>query len=205
VAEVWHQALEWLEAAGWEFVRLADWPDPRLVAAADAVSWTINSAEAAAFHEPWLEADPESYGADIRERLELGRCLLASEYLRAQRLRRFVQDALEPVWERVDALLTPACPTVAFSHGTAEIDLGGEPAPAATSLNRNFRIANLTAWPAIAVPVCLAEEGLPAGIQLIGPAGSDVPLLELVQAIERCFPSGRASSRVVAATHGVLA
>lgn len=165
-------------------VRLPEWPDPQLVGAADAVSWTLNSAEAAAFHEPWLETDADAYGADVRERLELGRCITATEYLRAQRLRRYVQDRLEPVWDRVDVLLTPACPVVAPPLDAEELAMeGGARLPLAV-LNRLFRIANLMGWPAVTIPAGRGEGGMPVGVQLMAAGGHDERLLEVAGRLE---------------------
>lgn len=189
VEELWGRALERLREAGFELVELEGWPDAELVTAADAVSWTINSAEAAAFHEETLEREPDSLGGDIRERLELGRALTATEYLRAQRLRRYVQEQLDPVWERVDALITPANVTTAFPHGTTELQLAGRNVPAAGSLGRSFRIANLTGWPALSVPSGMARDGLPAGVQLMAGRGADLPLLALAGEVEALLRS----------------
>lgn len=187
------EAMGHLDSLGWERVDL-DWPDRGLTEAADSVSWTINAAEAAAYHESWLATEPGTYGHDIRSRLELGRSVLATEYLRAQRLRRHVQRALTPVWSDVDLMLTPACPVTAFPHGTRTIAVGGASVPAAASLNRCYRIANLTGWPAVTVPCGVDEDGLPVGVQLMAPPWSDTCLLRAAEALEGVLRSRDAAA-----------
>ena len=175
--------IDRIGSLGWEREEL-DWPDRALAEAADSASWTINAAEAAAYHDPWLDADGDAYGDDVRARLELGMGLLASEYLRAQRLRRHVQEALSPVWSSVDLLLTPACPVTAFRHGQVTVEVGGGSVPAATTLNRCFRIANMTGWPAITIPCGFGDDGLPIGVQLLAPPMYDDLLLDAAEALE---------------------
>jgi aspartyl-tRNA(Asn)/glutamyl-tRNA(Gln) amidotransferase subunit A len=182
VDRVVNATLERLRGFGYE-LQSVDWPDAALARTADAVSWTINSAEAAAFHEPWISVRPERYGDDIRARLELGRGLLASEYLRAQRVRTLLARELIRVFDEIDVIVTPACPVTAFPHGTETVDLGGAELPVA-ALNRTFRIANLTGWPAVSIPCGSGDDGLPVAVQLLAAHGDDARLLAVAADVE---------------------
>ena len=189
VARVLAASTAALPDLGWDVTRM-EWPDTELALTADAVGWTLLSAEAAASHEDWLLTQPDDYGPDVRNRLELGRGLLATEYLRAQRLRRMLQVEFGRVFAEADIVITPACPTTAFSHGTATLDLGGGSLPAANAVNRCLRIANLLGWPAITVPCGLGDDGLPVAVQLMAAPGDDVRLLQAAQEFESMLGRG---------------
>ena len=71
----------------------------------------------------------------------------------------------------VDVLVTPTTPQTAFAHGS--------PAPADQADFTAF--ANLSGCPALSLPMGLTADGLPTGLQLMGPPGSDLRLLELAE------------------------
>ena len=79
-------------------------------------------------------------------------------------------------------LVMPTTPHAPFAHGT--------PAPASQA---DFTgLANVAGLPALAVPVGRNKDGLPVGVQLVGPAGSELSLIDLARAIEPVL--GRALS-----------
>lgn len=69
----------------------------------------------------------------------------------------------------VDVLVTPTTPQTAFAHG----------APAPVDQADFTAFANLSGCPALSLPMGIAADGLPTGLQLMGPPGSDLRLLEL--------------------------
>jgi aspartyl-tRNA(Asn)/glutamyl-tRNA(Gln) amidotransferase subunit A len=186
-------AIERLRDGGW-LLPETDWPPRDTMTTADAVSWTLNSAEAAAFHESNLASQPDRFGTDVRARLELGLGLTATEYLRAQRLRRLLQLQMRDVFRRGDAILTPACVVTAFPHGAVTVDVGGTDFPAAGVLGRCFRIANLLGWPAVTVPCGLAADGLPVALQLLGPPRRDHWLLMVADRLHATLTGTEAES-----------
>ena len=112
-------------------------------------------------------------------------------YARAARVRRRIAEALAVAFERFDVLLAPTAPTVAWRQGERLHDpLSMYVADVTTC------IANLAGVPALSLPAGAAEDGLPAGAQLIGPAWSEGRLLALARALDltrpRRFPSTRA-------------
>jgi amidase len=99
------------------------------------------------------------------------------------------RDRLVSVWERyfddLDALVVPASMTAAFRHcepgGAVPVD--GRP----VSYYENGRLlgpANLVGAPALTVPAGLDDEGLPIGVQIVGPRWSEMRLLDVARALE---------------------
>jgi aspartyl-tRNA(Asn)/glutamyl-tRNA(Gln) amidotransferase subunit A len=145
----------------------------------------IHRPEAASFQEDYIRAQPEDYGADIRPSVELGALVLATDYLRAQRLRRAMRQELEGVLTRVDALVTPTTRAPASPIGRPFTQLGGQPA-SGTLINTGNTVAfNLTGSPALAVPCGLSADGMPLGLQLVGRAWDETTLLRIGAAYQQ--------------------
>lgn len=136
------------------------------------INRVIAYAEGSALHERFLSTRP-AYGPTIRPRQEAGRFLLAWQYLTAQRLRTVACAAFAATWRDVDVLVTPVLPCTAPQCGTTTVDLSGRAEPVTTALIRLTGAANLTGLPALTVPMGLASDGLPTGLQVVGPPGED--------------------------------
>ncbi|MAH40252.1 MAG: Asp-tRNA(Asn)/Glu-tRNA(Gln) amidotransferase GatCAB subunit A, partial [Puniceicoccaceae bacterium] len=82
-------------------------------------------------------------------------------------------------FDRVDAILTPTTPTVAFKRGEKNDD------PLAMYLNDIFTISvNLAGLPALSIPAGMTEQGLPIGMQIIGKAFSEKDLFSIAEDFE---------------------
>jgi amidase len=100
------------------------------------------------------------------------------------------RDRLGQVWEAffedVDALLVPAAPTTAFTHretgAPLEVD---RQAVSYWEAGRLVAFVNLAGLPALSVPTGPGADGLPIGLQLVGPRWSEPRLLEIAQELER--------------------
>ncbi len=86
------------------------------------------------------------------------------------RLRR----AADPIWDSVDALLLPTAPL----HPTLA-QVAAEPLEVNARLGRYTNFVNLMDLAGLALPAGLRSDGLPFGVSLLAPAGSDERLLEL--------------------------
>ncbi len=88
--------------------------------------------------------------------------------------------------QNYDLLLTPSLPIPAFEAGL-EVPPGSgmERWPDWTPFSYPF---NLTRQPAASVPCGLTSEGLPAGLQIVGPSYADALVLRAARAYERCEP-----------------
>ncbi|MBI4903291.1 MAG: Asp-tRNA(Asn)/Glu-tRNA(Gln) amidotransferase GatCAB subunit A [Acidobacteria bacterium] len=152
------------------------------VAGLNAVGRVILMAEASACLEPYL-ARRQEFGADVIALLDQGRCLPATEYVQAQRLRRQFQLAFAKVFENVDCLLTPTTPNLASQVGQTVVEVAGEKEDARLAATRLVRGINLLGLPALAIP-CGLMGGLPASVQLIGRAFEEATILRLGAALE---------------------
>ena len=100
-------------------------------------------------------------------------------YLRAQRVRALISGDFERAFHEVDVLLGPTTPTMAFELGAKTSD------PITMYLNDIYTIgANLAGLPAMSIP-CGFVQGLPAGMQLIGPHFSEARLLNIAHRYQR--------------------
>lgn len=125
----------------------------------------------------------EGLGREVQRRVLLGSFVLSAGafdayFGRAARVRRLIARGLERALEGRAALLSPTAPSVAWPLGERLDDpLAVYLADAATCL------ANLAGLPAASVPAGAAEDGLPAGLQLIGRAWDERGVLDLAGAL----------------------
>ncbi len=124
----------------------------------------------------FFDAHEDNIVEPVRSILAGGRSYSAADLYEAQlKLRAFAQRAA-PMWDAMDVLLVPTAPT----HYTIA-DMQADP----VALNRNLgaytNFVNLLDYAAISVPSSLRADGLPFGITLIGPCGSDWQLADLGQ------------------------
>jgi aspartyl-tRNA(Asn)/glutamyl-tRNA(Gln) amidotransferase subunit A len=118
----------------------------------------------------------EGFGAEVKRRIMTGTYVLSAGYfdayyLKAQKVRRLITDDFRAAFTQVDLLIGPTTPTPAFAIG-AKID-----DPITMYLNDIYTIgANLAGLPGLSLP-CGFVDGLPMGLQLIGPHFSESKLL----------------------------
>jgi aspartyl-tRNA(Asn)/glutamyl-tRNA(Gln) amidotransferase subunit A len=126
------------------------------------------------------------FGAEVKRRIILGTFALSSGYYdayygSAQKVRTLVSRDFDAAFERADVLVSPTAPTTAFRIGDKLDD------PLAMYLNDIATIpANLAGVPGMSLPSGLAaEDGLPAGIQILAPALEDARLYTVGAALEQ--------------------
>ncbi len=126
----------------------------------------------------------EGFGPEVKRRIMTGTYVLSAGYydayyLRAQRVRQLITDDFRRAFADVDVLVGPMTPTAAFAIGAKTDD------PIAMYLNDIYTIgANLAGVPAMSVP-CGFVEGLPVGLQIVGPHFSEARLLSAAHAFQR--------------------
>lgn len=177
------RAVALLEADG---VEIEETRVPELERSLPA-EFAIVAAEAASYHETRLTRAPDLIGEDVRGLLETGLLLPASVYLRAQRTRRAMQEAIASAFTalRLDALLAPTVPAAAQRSDQLEYELGGATEPVIEALVRTTAPFNLAGLPAVAVPTGLGSSGFPGSVQVVGRPFGEQTTLRLARAIER--------------------
>ena len=138
------------------------------------------------------------FGREVKRRVLLGAYALSAGYydayyLQAQKVRTLIRQEFDRVFADHDLIIAPTAPTVAFSHG-AITD------PYQMYLNDIFTIpANIAGLPAISIPGGFGNEGMPIGLQLVGPRLAEAPLLGAAHAYEQLtrwptFPEAAAAT-----------
>ena len=144
------------------------------LAALNTVGRVILMAEASAVMEPYRDRRAD-FGADVLALLDQGRCIPATDYINAQRLRRALRREFAKVWREVDCLMLPTTPHTAPRIGGEDVRV------ATTRLVRGF---NLLGLPALSLPCGLSSNGLPMGLQIVGPAFEEALILRVGAALE---------------------
>src|SRR5574341_2304213 len=136
--------------------------------AIEAWQWhqTIMSAEMAANLEREYEKGRDRMSEKLRAQLERGREVRAVDYQRARDQIAPIHESFVELFEqRYDAILTPAAPSAAPKG----LDSTGDPC--------FCTLWTLCGMPCITLPLLQSSEGLPIGVQLVGPRGGDARLL----------------------------
>jgi aspartyl-tRNA(Asn)/glutamyl-tRNA(Gln) amidotransferase subunit A len=128
----------------------------------------------------------EGFGAEPRRRILLGTYALSAGYYeayygQAQKVRTVIAQEHAAAFERFDVLVSPTSPTVAFRIGEKAEN------PLAMYLSDLLTIpANMAGLPGLSVP-CGLSDGLPVGLQLIGPQFSENTLFRVGHALEQAL------------------
>lgn len=200
VEKLWEQGRAWLKAAGAELVHVSlphtkyALPAYYIVAPAEASSnlarydgvrygLRVPGRDVIGMYE---NTRAEGFGAEVRRRVMIGTYVLSAGYydayyLRAQKVRTLIKRDFEDCFAQgINAMLTPATPSVAFGLG----EKGGSD-PVEMYLNDVFTVTvNMAGLPGMSVPAGLDGQGLPLGLQLIGRPFDEATLFALGQVIE---------------------
>ena len=174
------ETLAWLRQAGAETV------DVVIPHAAEVASIYLHTSlpEASAYHANSVEQHPELYTSNVRLRIEMGRYLLAEDYVRAQRGRDVLRAEVDTSLAGCDALVLPTLPIVAPPIGAASVEVSGRKEPVRAMMLRLTQLFNLTGHPAISLPMAPTSAGLPCGLQLGGRRHHTEALLGVASACE---------------------
>lgn len=109
----------------------------------------------------------EGFGEEVKRRIMIGTYALSAGYydayyLKAQKIRRLISDDFKAAFEKVDVIMGPTSPEVAFKSGEKSND------PVSMYLSDIYTIAtNLAGLPGMSVP-CGFSNKMPVGLQIIG-------------------------------------
>jgi len=125
-----------------------------------------------------------AFGPEPQRRILVGTYVLSAGYYdayyrQAEKVRGLIIKDFNDAWQRVDLIVSPTSPTVAWPIGEKVDD------PLAMYLSDIFTInANLVGIPSISLP-CGEADGMPVGIQLAAPRDEDMFLLDVAEAFEK--------------------
>jgi len=140
--------------------------------------------EAAAYHAETLEHRAGDYTPNVRIRLEMGRYVLAEDYLRARLGREVLTGDVDSAVDGRDGLLLPTLAVPAIQLGAATVRVGASDEPVRNITLRLTQLFNITGHPALTLPCGLTGTGLPVGAQLVGARGRTLDLLRVAAAVE---------------------
>jgi len=136
----------------------------------------------------YLESRKEGFGNEAKRRIMVGTYVLSSGYydayyLKAQKVRSLIRKDFEGVFKKIDFLITPTTPTLAFKLGEKLDD------PLQMYMSDVMTVpSSLAGVPALSLPCGIIEEDgkkLPVGLQLIGSYFEEAKLFQVACAIEK--------------------
>jgi aspartyl-tRNA(Asn)/glutamyl-tRNA(Gln) amidotransferase subunit A len=154
----------------------------------DGVRYGHRSQNASNMLEHYGMSRAEGFGEEVKRRIILGTYVLSSGYYdayyrRAQKVRTLIRNDFSKAFEKVDAILSPTSPEVAFQAGERVQD------PLKMYLADIFTIAaNLAGICGISLPcgfASIGEKKLPIGLQLLGRPFEEARLLQIAHAYEQ--------------------
>ncbi|MCS6847800.1 MAG: Asp-tRNA(Asn)/Glu-tRNA(Gln) amidotransferase subunit GatA [Anaerolineae bacterium] len=133
----------------------------------------------------YMETRGAGFGAEVKRRIMLGTYALSAGYydayyIRAQKVRTLIKRDFEQAFAQVDIIAAPVSPTTAFPLGAKTDD------PIQMYLADVFTLpVSLAGICGISIPCGFDREGLPVGLQLIGPAFGEQRVLEVAHAFQQ--------------------
>ena len=144
----------------------------------DGVRFGLSERDVDGLMDMYLKTREAGFGPETKRRIMLGTFVLSAGYydayyLKAQKVRSLIRQDFQKAFETCDALITPVAPTTAFRIGEKITN------PLDMYLSDVHVVAvNLTGIPALSVP-CGISNGLPIGMQIMGPHLSEETLLRI--------------------------
>jgi aspartyl-tRNA(Asn)/glutamyl-tRNA(Gln) amidotransferase subunit A len=151
----------------------------------DGVKYGHRTENAVSLEELYSRTRGEGFGPEPKRRIVLGTYVLRSGYYdayyaKAQRVRRLIAEDFAKAFTQCDLLATPTTPMTAFKLGEKSED------PLQMYLADIYTVAPaLAGVPAMALPCGFSPEGLPIGMQLIGPTLGEETLFRAAGAYQR--------------------
>jgi aspartyl-tRNA(Asn)/glutamyl-tRNA(Gln) amidotransferase subunit A len=136
--------------------------------------------------EMYRKTRERGFGPEVKRRIILGTYVLSAGYydayyLRAQKVRSLIAQDFANAFQKVDAIVTPTAPTPAFKLGEKTAD------PLQMYLADIYTVTgSLAGIPGISVPCGKTKDGLPVGMQILGPHFAEAKILEIAGAFEAC-------------------
>lgn len=126
----------------------------------------------------------QGFGAEVKRRIMLGTYVLSAGfrdayYDKAQRVRTLIKQDFDEAFKKVDVIISPTTPTIAFKIG----ERAGSPLEMYKA-DLLTTPASLAGIPAISVP-CGLVDGMPVGLQIMGKQFDEATVLKVAHAYEQ--------------------
>jgi aspartyl-tRNA(Asn)/glutamyl-tRNA(Gln) amidotransferase subunit A len=151
----------------------------------DGVKYGYRTANAETLRDMYFKTRAEGFGSEVKRRIMLGTYALSAGYydayyLKAQRVRTLIKKDFDEAFKKVDVIMAPTAPEVAFRFGEKTGD------PIKMYLSDVLTIpCNIAGLPGISVPCGFSSDGLPIGIQVLGKPFDEGSVLRVAHAYER--------------------
>ena len=151
----------------------------------DGVRYGYRVKNAKTLAEMYRRTRDEGFGAEVKRRIMLGTYARSAGYydayyLKAQKVRTLLTRDFDAAFKKVDAIVTPTCPTAAFKLGEKVND------PLAMYLADIYTVtADLAGIPGISIPCGETHEKLPIGLQILGKHFDEATILRVAHAYEK--------------------
>lgn len=151
----------------------------------DGVKYGHRSRTHQDLQEMYLNTRSEGFGEEVKRRIMIGTYALSSGYydayfLKASKVRTLIKQDYLDAFKKVDFLVGPTTPSLPFRLGEKTKD------PLEMYLTDVYTVtANLAGIPGISLPCSFSPDGLPVGLQLLGPHFQEGRLLRLAHALEK--------------------
>ncbi len=182
VADIVRQAVSAFEDIGWAVEEShPGFDDP------NEIFNTVIRAENYAVARPLLERHADLLDPGMRAFTENGATVTAQDYLLAQAERDRIAGTLADYFDRHDVLVTPTLAVPPFEIHTRPQQIAGRAIHGVSWIAFTYPF-NLTGNPAASVPCGFTRDGLPVGMQVVGPRHADALVLKVCAAFEQARP-----------------
>ena len=147
----------------------------------DGIRYGFRSEKSDNLNDLYLNTRSEGFMPENKRRIMIGNFVLSSGFydayfLKAAKARTLIIKEYEKAFSQCDFILTPVSPNPAFKLGEKVDD------PVAMYLEDLMSVSlNLAGVPGLAIPAGKNSDGLPIGLQLVGPRRSDKSLIEFAK------------------------
>jgi aspartyl-tRNA(Asn)/glutamyl-tRNA(Gln) amidotransferase subunit A len=151
----------------------------------DGVRYSLRARGVNTLSEMYRRSRDEGFGTEVKRRIMLGTYALSAGYydayyLKAQKVRTLLTRDFDKAFQKVDAIVTPTCPTAAFRLGEKSND------PLSMYLADIYTVtADLAGIPGTSIPCGPTREKLPIGVQILGKHFDEATILRIAHAYEQ--------------------
>ena len=138
-----------------------------------------------AVHGPTLTANPDAFKQSLADNIRAGESLTGEDVARGYRQRTNLSEQMREFFISYDVLVMPVSQVPPFpADQEYPTEINGQPMSTYLDWMRSAYFISATGCPAISVPFGHTKDGLPVGVQIVGPHGSDLRLLEIAAGFE---------------------